>query len=173
MGMFFYPDLNAWYPIRQVSANPAVPGLELAMTPNAVNANGHTVGFVGFGPTHAFWSQAHYMPTLDLGTLAPTNNNANSVAFAININDWVVGFSTKDNVTQTFGFLYNGSRMIDLNTLLTGSAGWVVTSANGINNNGVIAAQATFNGQLHAVALMPRLYPAFTVDACQIGSAER
>ena len=77
-----------------------------------------------------------------------------SVAYAINASTHVVGVAQIG--TDITAFLYNGATMIDLNTRLSGAAGWRLIGALAINENGVMAAQASFNnGPRHAVLLLP------------------
>jgi hypothetical protein len=45
--------------------------------------------------------------------------------------------------------------MIDLNSLLDSGSGWVLTSANGINDSGQITGTGIFQGQTHAYLLTP------------------
>ena len=82
----------------------------------------------------------------DLGLLGCTiESNAN----AINNVGQVVGYSQTINGIS-IATLWNGNNVIDLNSFLTAStksAGWVLTDATGINDNGWIVGDAV-NAQL-------------------------
>jgi probable HAF family extracellular repeat protein len=81
----------------------------------------------------------------DLGSLG----GAGADAAAINDRGEVVG----DSLTSAgvhHGFLYNHGKMIDLNSLIPASSGFVITDAQDINDGGQIAAQAiSTNPQNH------------------------
>jgi len=92
---------------------------------------------------------------LDLGTLGDlglsddgtTYSVTSSYANDINNAGQVVGYSGhyNDNGDIAHGFLWDGGNLIDLNSLLsadTVSAGWVIASADGINDQGVILGTA-------------------------------
>jgi probable HAF family extracellular repeat protein len=89
-----------------------------------------------------------------------------STGHGINASGWVVGsFRSCDldgNNPVGHAFLYDGSSLLDLNALLDDSGqGWVVTSANDINDAGQIIGTAnapvpfTSVGNDHAVLLTP------------------
>jgi probable HAF family extracellular repeat protein len=110
------------------------------------------------GGSRAFlWSHGY---ALDIGTLG----GRNSVAFGVNTSHEVVGTAStrpsalpgKDGPRHAFIWLHG--RMNDLNTLTTGSSGWVLESANAINNLGQIAGYGTLNGVGHAF-LLSRVQP--------------
>jgi probable HAF family extracellular repeat protein len=75
-----------------------------------------------------------------------------SRAAGINTAGQVVGSSYAAPYT-TRAFLYSGGVMTDLNTLLPAGSGWVLQSANAINDHGQIVGQGTHNGQTHAFLL--------------------
>ncbi|HEX5550922.1 MAG TPA: hypothetical protein VFX36_08815 [Nitrospira sp.] len=154
MGMKFFPNLNRWYQIRPASPHPQLPDFDRVMQPRAINANGHVTGTIGSTTPHAFLSRNHFEPTQDLGTLDLAHPEWFSVAYAINASAHVVGVAQKG--AEITAFLYNGATMIDLNTRLSGATGWRLIGALAINENGVIAAQASFNnGPRRAVLLLP------------------
>jgi probable HAF family extracellular repeat protein len=101
------------------------------------------------GVSHAFsWTAA--TGSTDLGTLAP---GLNTFAEGINDRGDVVGFGVVISETyelMNHAFLYQDHRMIDLNSLVSLPAGYVLTDAASINNQGFIAGTMSVGGQEHA-----------------------
>jgi probable HAF family extracellular repeat protein len=156
LGMIYYAAPGEWHQITPLAANPAFPGLELSLQPLAINNLGHVVGTAGAAILHAFFSPFWFSPTVDLGTLNPSDPYALSVATAINNHDAVVGFASDPAPPHNAdAFLYNGTTMIDLNTRLTNGEGWHLLSANAINDNGEIVGTGTYNNQQVAFLLTP------------------
>ena len=123
----------------------------------AVNASGQVTGTstTGHGQ-HAFLSAPNGGPLKDLGDLGGGLGQGNS----INDLGQVVGFSLlASSLTDPHAFLYDGTSMIDLNTLIDPGLGVVLEQATGISNNGYIAAYGTINGQSHAFLLTPATVP--------------
>lgn len=89
----------------------------------------------------------------DLGTLGGTR----SYGEHINASGEVVGRSTTAESTQERPFLYSGGKLRDVNDLLDASgAGWTILAANGIADDGSIAATARDkDGIAYAVLLKP------------------
>ena len=84
----------------------------------------------------------------DLGTLG----GKNSQAFGINSFGDVVGTAQ----TRRGGFhavLYFRGNVLDLNMLLPPHSGWVLVSANSINDNGKIVGQGKFKKKTKAFLL--------------------
>jgi probable HAF family extracellular repeat protein len=84
----------------------------------------------------------------NLGTLGGTSSNG------LDINSFrqIVGTSLTAG-SATHGFVYTPSDgMLDLNSLVSG---WVIESANGINDAGQIVGLGVRNGESHAVLLTP------------------
>jgi probable HAF family extracellular repeat protein len=77
-----------------------------------------------------------------------------SMAEAINSSDDVVGVSL-DSSGDYHAFLYNGTAMIDLNSLLAAGSGWTLINADGINNAGDIVGYGVFDGTFEAYELTP------------------
>jgi probable HAF family extracellular repeat protein len=78
--------------------------------------------------------------------------------WGINNHGVVVGDSLLVDGVTDHAFLWNGAAMTDLNDFLDATTigeGWILTIANGINDNGWIAGQAynTLTGQYHAYLL--------------------
>ena len=86
----------------------------------------------------------------DLGSLG----SYPSIAFAINASGQAVGYSFTADSPDLHAFFADATGpMVDLNTLIDPASGWVLTSANGINDSGQIAGTGTINGQTHAYLL--------------------
>ena len=154
LGMKFFPSLNRWFQIRPASTHPLLPDFDRAMQPRAINANGNVTGIIGSTVPHAFLSRNHFEPTQDLGTIDSAHPEWFSVAYGINAAAQVVGVAQTS--TGLTAFLYSGATIIDLNTRLSGATGWRLIGAFAINDNGLIAAQGSFNnGPNRAVLLLP------------------
>jgi probable HAF family extracellular repeat protein len=106
---------------------------------------------------------------LDLGTLGGNY----SFATGINNRGLVVGWSQLAGVggwdqpeshATRHAFVWDGNAMVDLNTQLdaeAANAGWVLLSANGVNDAGAIVGQAenTVTGERHAYLLSTAAVP--------------
>jgi probable HAF family extracellular repeat protein len=99
----------------------------------------------------AFLAPKPYSAASNLGTLG----GQSSLGFALNNARWVVG--TSDTATNVAAFLYDGTKMIDLNTTLVNGAGWQLTSARAINDYNQIVGAGFHNGQSRAYLLNPVL----------------
>jgi probable HAF family extracellular repeat protein len=115
----------------------------------AINDSGIITGAANTiaGSEHAFL----YDGTMhDLGSFG-----LNSIGIAINNLDQVVGYA----VTPTFAnraFVYAANTgMVDLNSLIDPSSGWILTAARGINNRGQITGEGVIGGETHAYLLSP------------------
>lgn len=78
----------------------------------------------------------------DLGTLG----GASSTPYAINNLGQVVGHAEQSD-GGIRAFLWQGGTMTDLNTLLPANSGWLLDSAQFINDSGRIIGTGTYNGQ--------------------------
>ena len=88
---------------------------------------------------------------VELGTFG----GATSSARDINNHGQIVGFA-QDGSGAFRAFLSDaGAAMVDLNTLLPADSGWVLLSANAINDAGQIVGEGTFNGDPRAFLLTP------------------
>ena len=105
-----------------------------SVTGRAVNSLGQAAGAIG---QHAFY----YDGTVhDLGTLSGTH----SQAFGINEQSQVVGSSDAQGTNGSHAFLYDIVHgMVDLNSLIAPSSGWVLQSATAINERGEIVGFGT------------------------------
>jgi len=116
-----------------------------------INDGGVVVGSAqtGSGYLHAFESSANGM--IDLGTLG----GSSSSAYGINDAGTVVGYSFLAGNETTHAFAYLGGVLVDLNTFLPASSGWIIGAAYAINNSGDILGIGTLNNQTYAVELVP------------------
>jgi probable HAF family extracellular repeat protein len=122
----------------------------------AISSTGHVAGFSNLSggfKSHAFqWTPSGGMT--DLGTLG----GSDSYGFGVNASDQVVGNSYTAGNATIHAFLYDPAAAVpmkDLNDLIPPGSGWVLTSANGINDNGLIVGTGTINGHTHAFILTP------------------
>jgi probable HAF family extracellular repeat protein len=92
--------------------------------------------------------------TTDLGTLG----GSDSIATGINNAGQMVGYANTSGDQQQHATVWNGGIATDLNSFLdvaTVSAGWILTQANAINDQGWIVgtAQNSVTGAQHAYLL--------------------
>jgi probable HAF family extracellular repeat protein len=123
----------------------------------AINNKGQIVGgasIVGMPPynrTHAFLYSNGKMT--DIGTLP---GGKVSSATAINNLGQIVGLSSTVAGDVAHPFLYDGTTMEDLTTLIAPNSGWTLTYVSGINDQGQIVGRGMLNGQEHAFLLTPQ-----------------
>lgn len=118
-----------------------------------INDLGQVVGSstTASGQFHAFRTAANSAinaATDDLGTLGGNF----SVAYSINNSGLVVGDSELADGSDR-AFLYDGTKLFDLNTLIPADSNIVLTSARGINASGQIAASG--NGRAFLLTPVP------------------
>jgi probable HAF family extracellular repeat protein len=114
-----------------------------------LNDNGLAVGGI---PTSTMIHASHaflydHGTITDLGVLSALEDD--SIAWDINNLKQIVGTSAVPIDPDHYGyhgFLWTGAGLVDLNTLIDPSSGWVITSANAINDAQQIAATACFGG---------------------------
>ena len=118
-----------------------------------INSSGQVVGHSAIDHSasityHAF---LYSSSMIDLGTLGGKQS------FASGINDigQVVGSANVQN-GALHAFLYSGSTMTDLNSLIDPASGWILESASVINGSGQIVGMGSYNGApYHAFLLTP------------------
>jgi len=91
----------------------------------------------------------------DLGTLS---GHMESGARAINDAGLVVGISAvqlSSPSIEPLPYLYDGTTMMDLNTLILQPSPWVLETPTAINNTGQIVGHGLFNGVRHGFLLIP------------------
>ena len=82
----------------------------------------------------------------------------------INASGQVTGWSYTTTGTM-HAFLYSGGVMTDLNTLIDPTSGWVLQTAQAINDSGQITGYGIIGGQTHAFLLTPIPEPSSVVLA--------
>jgi probable HAF family extracellular repeat protein len=136
----------------------------------AINNNGEVVGSSGttnFGPSHAVVFRGGAVT--DLGVPVGFTSSA---ANAVNSQGVVVGSAAIGSYGRiVHAFVAANGAITDLNRLIPGnSGGWLLQSANGVNDVGVIVGTGTTNGVQHAFLLTPT--SAVTEPAAPINLAE-
>ena len=116
-----------------------------------INDVGDVVGEADVAPgvSHAFLHRAGVMQ--DLGTLGGAASAARGIA---DLGGDVVGWSWTDQGT-VHAFLWNGTELLDLNTLISPDSGWTLQYAEAINAAGMITGTGRYRGETHAFVLVP------------------
>jgi probable HAF family extracellular repeat protein len=118
----------------------------------ALNKSGQVVGnsTSNAGRRSFLWQSSTGMT--DLGNLGGSSTSAQAIDNATtNHGVQVVGFgNTAAGGPHAWLWQNDGLGITDLNTLIPAGSGWVLTYAEGINDNQQIVGQGTINGQAHA-----------------------
>ena len=120
----------------------------------AINSASQVVGAIGapyLGDANVYPAKAFLWDAGVLHTLGEFIPNGNSIAYDINDGGQVVG--SADTADGARAFLYAGSGMVALDTLIDPASGWTITAANGINDLQQIAATACNLAGCYAVRL--------------------
>jgi probable HAF family extracellular repeat protein len=116
-----------------------------------INDAGSVVGMSLSGP-RLWWRAFLWQPStgmVDLGWLPDKKGNQHSWAYDINDAGQVVGLSNGR------AFLWSAGSMVDLNTLIPKTSGWVLERAHAINDAGWIVGQGQIRQRTHAFLLIP------------------
>ena len=113
----------------------------------AINASGAVVGFSGGGADAFLWTAPGTVQTL-------ADYGGDAAAYGINSSGLIVGQVQTAPAASTYvAALWQGGSLIDLNTLLPASSGWVLQYASAINDAGQITGYGTYNGEYRAFLL--------------------
>jgi hypothetical protein len=129
------------------------------------SSTGQTVGqLIGTGSTTSIargfvWSSGVMTELSPFNLYGPgntySNTNYHSVAMDVNVAGLVVGNSQRISGSAAVATLWENGIAIDLNSRLGQGSGWILRSAEGINDAGDIVGYGTFNGQTRAFLLSP------------------
>lgn len=122
-------------------------------TVQGINDRGDVVGYCGVNHrSRAFLWQSGRL--LDLGTVAHSDD---SVATWINNREQIVGYSGGPGVYGVYSraYLWQNGAAYDLNNFIPGNSGWLLISADCINERGEIVGFGHDNGQDCAFVLTP------------------
>jgi probable HAF family extracellular repeat protein len=144
-------------------------GVCLAMTGSALVMMGGSSPVAAGGGTplnRAFLYSASAGTMTDLGTLPGRDQ---SIASDINDLGQVVGLSFNDT-GMAAAFMWSASAgMQDVNTLLPANSGWVLVTAEGINNSGQITGYGTLAGQVQHAYLLTPAVPGASASIVDLG----
>jgi probable HAF family extracellular repeat protein len=113
----------------------------------AISANGAVVGRSGNGADAFLWTAPGTVQTL-------ADYGGQAAATGINSSGLIVGYvQTLGGASTYVAALWQGGTLIDLNTLLPASSGWVLQNATAVNDTGQITGYGTYNGEYRAFLL--------------------
>lgn len=128
-----------------------------------INRRGHVVGYAetAMGEEHAFY-YSRRKGMRDIGTLG----GRISRAYGLNNLRQVVGYSVDAQNTTQLAFAYAANvGMKDLNSFLPEDSGWILRSANGINDRGQITGWGSIGGEGHAFLMTPNFPKTLILDS--------
>ena len=116
----------------------------------AINRNGVATGASGTngGTIYGFRYSAGIMHKL------PSRGGTQTYGYGINDNGLIVGYSN-DTSNVNHAVLIQGTTLTDLNTVIDPNAGWLLTVAHSINNNGDIVGEGVYKGAVRGFLLTP------------------
>ena len=127
-----------------------------------INNWGQVVGgsdLAGDLTSHAFaWTRGSKMQ--DLGAVSDSlDDDAYSVGLGINDEGQIVGLSASADFSVVRGFISQNGKLVDLNSLVTGTTSMDLITACSINASGAIIGLAfdTDTGDMHSYMAIPRL----------------
>jgi probable HAF family extracellular repeat protein len=122
---------------------------------NGINSSGTAVGQSDGASTGGDWHAVKWNKSNKIDDLGLLPGGTYSVAYAINSSEVVVGYGNiADNAAHAMIWTSTGG-MQDLNSLIPAHSGWVLVSANSINDSGQITGYGVKNGYNHAFVLTP------------------
>jgi probable HAF family extracellular repeat protein len=141
-----------WTPTGGFHKLEGIPG-STSSIPLAINNFGMIAGYDGEGiaglPIADVWNGNQIT---SIGTLGGRESDA----YGVNDQCQVVGFSEAPDLVSFHAFIWTqASGIVDLNTLIPASSGWVLNEAYGINSTGQIVGAGTINRRGHAFLLTP------------------
>jgi probable HAF family extracellular repeat protein len=161
LGFFFKTVGSAyqacyWNSVSSAATSLPNPAGAVQSYAEAINSQGRIVGgFQNAGSSYqaCVWASTSASPS----TLPVPSGTQSSIADGINNSGEIVGsFSTTAiNLAGSRACLWSGNSVTDLNTLIDTASGWVLTTANGIDDSDNIVGVGSINGVTHAVLLTP------------------
>jgi probable HAF family extracellular repeat protein len=128
-----------------------------------INQRGDVTGYAetAMGEEHAFY-YSRRKGMRDIGTLG----GRVSRAYGLNNRRQVVGYSVDAQNTAQLAFAYEANAgMKDLNSFLPEDSGWILRSANGINDRGQITGWGSIGGEGHAFLMTPNFPKTLILDS--------
>lgn len=154
-GTYYHSDntLRAftWSAAGAVNVLPSLGGF--TSEGNGINNQGDVVGDSyhtgAFDEIAVFWPSSG--PLVELGTFGGPASSARD----INNQRQIVGYALDGSLAPRAFLSEAGAAIVDLNTLLPDNSGWVLLSANAINDAGQIVGEGLLNGEPRAFLLTP------------------
>jgi probable HAF family extracellular repeat protein len=130
----------------------------VACEANAINANGIIAGN-SYTPIDKAISDVHNHACLwkngvikDLGVLP---GSTDSFASGINASGQIVGMASSHSIGNPRAFIWENGRMYDLNAMAPRNSGWILNTAEAINDKGYIVGSGVIKGEQEAFLLKP------------------